>query len=137
MSAKAKASEVGPAVGTWSKLQQAFLVETNNFGSDTKISYVKPGGTQAMDDGTGTGNFWYETGVGSGAIVGNPPEDICPDAKACSGTATWIASNPAPLGDCPPSSAWNATLTTNFAPTAIAGTDPNCKVLTPQFSNLR
>jgi type II secretory pathway pseudopilin PulG len=29
MTAKAKASEVGPAAGTWSKLQQAYVVETN------------------------------------------------------------------------------------------------------------
>jgi len=43
MSAKAKAQEVGPAVGTWAKMQQAYKMETGNWGGAKKISYKLPG----------------------------------------------------------------------------------------------
>jgi prepilin-type N-terminal cleavage/methylation domain-containing protein len=54
MSAKAKASEVGPAAGTWVKMQQAYKMETSSFGTGDQISYKIPGGT------SGTGNFTYD-----------------------------------------------------------------------------
>jgi type II secretory pathway pseudopilin PulG len=136
MSAKAKASEVGPAVGTWSKLQQAFLVETNNYGIDTKISYIKPGATSATSQGAGTGNFSYESGLGTGAVILGDPGDICTTGE-CGNKATWVATNPAKLGDCDGGNSWSATLEADKNPLAGVGGDVACKVLTPQFSNLR
>ena len=47
MTAKAKVSEVGPAAGTWSKLQVAYIIETGKSGSFAAISYVPPGATTA------------------------------------------------------------------------------------------
>ena len=43
MTAKAQASEVGPAVGTWSKLEQAYFMETGLTGSWGVIGYSVPG----------------------------------------------------------------------------------------------
>ena len=54
MSAKAKASEVGPAAGTWVKMQQAYKMETSDFGTGEQVSYKIPGGE------SGTGNFKYD-----------------------------------------------------------------------------
>jgi prepilin-type N-terminal cleavage/methylation domain-containing protein len=42
MSAKAKASEVGPAFGTWEKLQIAYVMETNKAGTRVQIGYSIP-----------------------------------------------------------------------------------------------
>jgi len=58
MSAKAKASEVGPAAGTWSKLQQAYITETSKMGSAVAIGYTPPGATMSTESGT-TSNFSY------------------------------------------------------------------------------
>ena len=43
MTAKAKASEVGPASGTWSKLQQAYSLEVPKSGGFAEIGYTPPG----------------------------------------------------------------------------------------------
>jgi type II secretory pathway pseudopilin PulG len=59
MSAKAKAQEVGPAVGTWVKLQQAYKMETGYWGGDKQISYKVPGGGKTDGQGA-TSNFSYE-----------------------------------------------------------------------------
>jgi type II secretory pathway pseudopilin PulG len=138
MSAKAKASEVGPAAGTWSKLQQAFLVETNNFAKDMKIAYVKPGSSNATNNPTGTGSFMYDTGV-SGQIVG-PTSAACPDESGgdCGSNAGWEATNLIALGDCLKSAGkWTASMSTDDAkPNATVG-GANCEALTPQFGNLR
>jgi len=61
MSAKAKAQEVGIAVGTWAKMQQAYKMETGSWGGAKKISYKLPG--DQPDGGTDgkskTSNFEY------------------------------------------------------------------------------
>ena len=44
MTAKAKAQEIGPAAGTWSKLQTAYVLEKGSPGSFVDISYIPPGG---------------------------------------------------------------------------------------------
>jgi prepilin-type N-terminal cleavage/methylation domain-containing protein len=59
MSAKAKAQEVGPAVGTWSKLQMAYKMETNGWGGPKEISYKIPGGKKPEDAVGTTSNFTY------------------------------------------------------------------------------
>ncbi|MBQ3840852.1 MAG: type II secretion system protein, partial [Fibrobacter sp.] len=45
MIAKSKASEVGPAAGTYVKLQDAYFSEKNKFGGWELIGYVAPGGS--------------------------------------------------------------------------------------------
>jgi len=62
MSAKAKAQEVGIAVGTWAKMQQAYKMETGSWGGAKKISYKLPGDVPdgGADGKSKTSNFEYE-----------------------------------------------------------------------------
>jgi len=131
MSAKAKASEVGPAAGTWSKLLQAYVIETSELGDGKTIGYTPPGATESTNTGSTT-NFDYNlSGGGSGA--------------------SWSAAARAPLNDCPTGSTWaveavlgataNApgyTITINniAAPTTGAAQN-NCGPLTPNFGKLQ
>jgi len=131
MSAKAKASEVGPAAGTWSKLQAAYLVETSQLGNGKDIGYTPPGATQSGTYGS-TPNFEY-------------------NADGDSRAATFIASNIVKLNDCNPQSTWSASGTVGddaqvaewdvyvedqlFAKTQVATGD--CGSLTPNFPKLQ
>jgi len=81
MSAKAKASEVAPAAGTWMKLLVAYSIEKDTYGSFARIGYTVPGGS----------TFIY-----SGTPVKNE------DAK----DVTWQAKSDAKLNDCPSGSEW-------------------------------
>jgi len=129
MSAKAKASEVGPAAGTWSKLQAAYVMEKSAVGSPDQISYKMPGLTVVTANGgtiaTGTSaNFTYSAGV-----------DATVDGKS----ATWTATPRSALGDCT-NGVWNAGYTfatTGNGPVATAPTDVICNALTPNFNNLQ
>jgi len=131
MSAKAKASEVGPAAGTWSKLQQAYITETSGMGNGSQIGYTPPGATQSGSYGTTVNFSYYVTGQ--------------------TGSATWIAAAAAPLNDCAKSSSWivGATLPDNAnspqynfnidgsAATAGVLLSGKCGSLTPNFAKLQ
>jgi prepilin-type N-terminal cleavage/methylation domain-containing protein len=78
MSAKAKAQEVGPAAGTWAKLQLAYKMESGNWGTPEQISYKLPG--NAANDATEstTSNFKYTVGETDWSAVSQFPSDPCP-----------------------------------------------------------
>jgi prepilin-type N-terminal cleavage/methylation domain-containing protein len=110
MSAKAKAQEVGPAAGTWSKLQLAYKMETGDWGSAKQISYKLPGDYAGTEVGgaqatSKTGNFDY--------IVGAVAEGAT--------TAKWEAKSRFPSDPCANESQW-------FAEFKSKGTD------TPEMS---
>jgi len=130
MSAKAKASEVGPAAGTWSKMQQAYIAETSGMGSNDAIGYTPPGASSAQATGS-TGNFYY-----SAATTGTT-------------AAVWIASANGALNDCSQGSAWvvsaqgggnNPQYSFNIGGTpfgaGVNATGP-CGSLTPNFPKLQ
>jgi len=132
MSAKAKASEVGPAAGTWSKMQQAYVAETSQMGSNNAIGYTPPGASMATDAGS-TGNFLYTAGADD-------------DGK----NASWVARPQSALNDCPASATWEVTATLGDASNApgyvikILGSDVTgtlatgiCGSLTPNFGRLQ
>jgi len=127
MSAKAKASEVGPAAGTWSKLQAAYLMETGNVGGAGQISYKIPG-TQAANTqsvSNTSANFTYYVASSLG-----------PEATS----ATWSATPKAALGDCATNVSWNATFdqaSATVTATVADGTLGPCGSLTPNFGNLQ
>jgi prepilin-type N-terminal cleavage/methylation domain-containing protein len=95
MSAKAKAQEVGPAAGTWVKLQLAYKMETGDFGEPVAISYKLPG-TTANFIYTATGKDWSaESRFGTDDCVQgskwkasfeNPPEK---EGSTQTGIADW------------------------------------------------
>jgi len=107
MSAKAKASEVGPAASTYIRLQQAYIMETGKGpGSEKDIGYSLPGGGE-------TSNFKYSVASSGGTW----------DATALA----WISS----VAECTASAKWTVTVTE-----ASIGATPGCKTLTPNFENL-
>lgn len=119
MIAKSKASEVGPAAGTYVKLQEAYASENNAVGTWTQIGYKDPG----AGNGHKTTNFDYSS-------------------KAEATDGMWVASNLVALNDCAAGKKWslttsysssNGTLTT----TATSDDVPNCvTALTPNFCKI-
>ena len=91
MIAKSKASEVGPAAGTYVKLQDAFASEANAIGSWKAIGYVAPGASKAGDEGT-TSTFKY---TASGTFV----KETAAIASAAIADA-WKAENAVALNEC-------------------------------------
>ena len=118
MTAKAKASEVGPAAGTWSKLAQAYVQETGSLGTFADIGYKTPGADQTNHKST---YFDYSK---QAAIAGS-----------------WGTFNFVALGDCgsptlATTSVWTAGIDASGAVTAGVS-DANCKALTPNFEKLQ
>ena len=62
MIAKSKASEVGPAAGTYVKLQQAYVSEAVAVGNWTIIGYKGPGEQTSGKLESKTTNFTYQDG---------------------------------------------------------------------------
>jgi prepilin-type N-terminal cleavage/methylation domain-containing protein len=120
MSAKAKAQEVGPAAGTWSKLQLAYKMETGNWGSPAQISYKLPGveKTTGTPSPSETGNFEY----------------------SASDETDWEAKSKFSADGCPEGGTWAAGFTTTSGDTpemtitaTTSGTEKDCLALTPNF----
>ena len=135
MIAKSKASEVGPAAGTYVKLQQAYFSESGKAGGWQLIGYLAP------NSGTTT-NFTY----GRGSI-----ETAASATLSTTATTGWQAANNQNLNDCAAVSGatangditgahWTVTLAAadgaqdiTFA--ASAG-DAGCVALTPTFDKI-
>jgi len=144
MIAKSKASEVGPAAGTYVKTQLAYVSEKDSVGSWDVIGYQAPGeGTGAYLKATAT--FTYADGYSDATTAEIP----------ASATLGWKAGNNVKLNDCAkPASApaagtttsiWNITFKSTTAgdagslafTSAVDGTGTSCQVLTPSFSTIK
>jgi len=103
MIAKSKASEVGPAAGTYVKLQDAFAAESGAAGTWAKIGYIGPGTKGTGDNAnSSTTVFNYKDNFGTGdatTLVGELPESSSPHAA-------WEAKAKTALNDCAVESAW-------------------------------
>ena len=130
MIAKSKASEVGPAAGTYVKLQQAYFSESNMAGGWQLIGYMAPGNDSK------TTNFEYDPGSISGGA-----SDAVTSKKA-----GWRAKNVQNLNQCQGgqfhwtvelqnASAADATTQADLTFTASAG-DAGCVALTPTFDKI-
>jgi len=138
MTAKAKASEVGPAVGTWSKLQQAFATEISTGGNFKAIGYTAPGKLADPDNKEEalTTNFKY-TSDGF-----NPTYE-----DDTTSTPGWKATSLVKLNDCDKDKEWTAqfnAVDNKIEQVEIAGADfldkvasGDCGTLTPQFGYLK
>jgi type II secretory pathway pseudopilin PulG len=129
MSAKAKAQEVGPAVGTWSKMQLAYNMETSSWGDAQQISYKVPGGkaAEAGEAKGTTSNFEYTV-----------PKPTTGD----NGTATWEAESAFSSDPCKIKSKWTAEIG-KFGETAemvienASGSEESgCLSLTPSYYSI-
>ena len=132
MIAKSKASEVGPAAGTYVKLQQAFVSETGtDYGNFAIIGYAAPG--QAGK----TTNFTY-TDEGSYSGTTNTA------ALTSAVKNAWQAAANVKLNDCAIGKKWyvkvskassgNAADAVAFA--ASLEDETNCQQLTPTFDKI-
>jgi len=123
MSAKAKAQEVPGAAGTYTKMQTAYIIETNKIGGNKQIAYQFPGQTTYSQTSDATGNFTYGVSITS-------------DTEVSSGNVLWTAAAKNSLNDCAAGVVgWTATVDISATVSAVASS--NCKPLTPNFENLR
>ena len=123
MIAKSKASEVGPAAGTYVKLQQAYAAESNAAGGWTLIGYSAPG-TNGV-----TTNFTYTGAIAAGGSTADATADA------------WKAIPRVDLNDCAASnSGWHVKVTPGdggsvaFESTITESTAGACQALTPTFT---
>ena len=139
MIAKSKASEVGPAAGTYVKLQDAYAAETGAVGKWANIGYIAPG-TKADASHSSTPVFSYidnfqGTGDTGSTLVGALGDD----------TGAWEAKNNTALNDCAVNSSWTIKLSkgstaSNGSPVEYTAAAPdvngNCGSLTANFANI-
>ena len=120
MTAKAKAQEVGPAAGTWSKMYMAWAMEAP--GSETatwdKIAYKAPGEKKA-DNSYETSSFKYTE----------------------EGDGNWKAAPTQKLNDCakqdPITDYWKGTFAANDpAEPEMEVSSADCLALTPSFCGI-
>jgi prepilin-type N-terminal cleavage/methylation domain-containing protein len=112
MTAKAKASEVTPAASTWVKMQLAYAMEKDTYGTFNQIGYTSPGGT----------TFKYEGEDGG------------------KGEKRWIAENKVDLNDCKKDNQWrlDAVYEGKVTPSIggveqIMKKDPDCTITNPDY----
>lgn len=131
MIAKSKASEVGPAAGTYVKLQQAYFSESNKAGGWQLIGYLAPSG----DGASQTTNFKYDVGA-----IGADASDALASAKI-----GWQAANRANLNECQGDGTkfnWTVTVSKETGTSqddvsfASAAKGAGCVALTPTFDKI-
>ena len=126
MIAKSKASEVGPAAGTYVKLQQAYVSESNVLGGWTMIGYSAPGSSVNASNAKTT-NYEYKSSIAAGTTTNTKT------------SKDWEATNNIPLNDCAKGGSWSITSvpgaggTVTFE-TNITGT--GCEPLTPSYCKI-
>lgn len=96
MVAKAKASEVPVAAGTYAKLQDAFYAEKSTAGNWKNIGYVAPGNGA-------TTNFCYSEGVLS--------NDTATTDELASGIIGWGAKSLVSMNECGAGAWWSVEMT--------------------------
>ena len=128
MIAKSKASEVGPAAGTYVKLQQAYFSESSMAGGWQLIGYLAPSGAGKNE----TTNFKY-----SGAIAEDGSDNL-----SGGNVEGWAAENKQNLNECTAAKNWTVTLSmasgttqADIAFTSSAGS-AGCVALTPTFDKI-
>ena len=128
MIAKSKASELGPAAGTYVKLQDAYVAESGVYvGNWITIGYNMPG----------SNNFGYD----DQDLKGGTTEL----ATMTADKVGWTETNKAKLNDCVKDSKWTISLKANatgaangnpIAYTAAVPTATGCDALTPNFTKI-
>lgn len=135
MIAKSKASEVGPAAGTYVKLEQAFISERGNaLGNWAVIGYAAPGEKTTSGASTSkTTNFEYtETATFESDTLALSSTDV----------VGWNAQNNQKLNDCPSQVNWTVSAKASESTsgeatfTAKVVDHTNCLALTPSFENV-
>lgn len=138
MIAKSKASEVGPAAGTYVKLQQAYFSENNQIGGWDMIGYIAPNGGE-------TTNFYYGAAIAHTGSASQNAQNV----------VGWAADNKVTLNECvagtvmttgkatnaTAASHWIVKVSVNTGTQADVTFDASangagCVALTPSFANI-
>jgi prepilin-type N-terminal cleavage/methylation domain-containing protein len=125
MIAKSKASEVGPAAGTYVKLQQAYVSESNALGGWVLIGYSGTGVSDAANS-SHTTNFQYYGSIDA-------------TSTATSASTDWTAKSSAPLNECPQNNLWTLTANPGTGGTVTftaSNGNNNCVALTPSYCKI-
>ena len=127
MIAKSKASEVGPAAGTFIKLEAAYAAEKNMYGGWKLIGYSGPGTNATNSASSQTTNFIY------GSAMNYTSE------SNAGMTDAWKAQNIAKLNECAGGSDhWHIAtqdIVEGGVDSYVATTD--CAELTPNFDKIK
>lgn len=125
MIAKSKASEVGPAAGTYIKLQSAYVAEKNTYGGWKLIGYIGPGNNNANGESSQTTNFVYAGTMGYTTETNGNQSDA------------WKATSRAQLNDCSQGTHWHiATVAVNASGADSYNATTDCAELTPNFTKI-
>lgn len=132
VAAKSKAAELGPAAGTYIKLQDAFIQENDSLiGNWKRIGYIMPS----------TANFNYFEGTTNVGDKGYS-ENHQPKKLSEGLDFAWVAGNKAALNDCKPDEYWGQWRlsikqgSSGLAAYSVDIPDSECESLTPSFKNL-
>ncbi|HSQ41983.1 MAG TPA: prepilin-type N-terminal cleavage/methylation domain-containing protein [Fibrobacteraceae bacterium] len=120
MTGKAKASEIGPAAGSWAKLITSYVLEKDSTGGFAAIGYIPPGGTTG-DSVSQTANFRYT------------------DSTSTSLTGHFYATNRVKMANCELGTGlWAVSMVRDsLHVTVTIPTLTDCSTLTPNFSKLQ
>ena len=121
MIAKSKASEVGPAAGTYVKLQSAYFSESNTYGTWKDIGYVGPGSSNTASSSYTT-NFEYASSITS--------------ADNATHAGAWSAKNRVKLNECAVGSSWVINTAAVTGDTDSYEALSPCDELTPTFEKI-
>jgi len=153
MTAKAKAQEVPPAAGTWSKLQTAYMLESGSVGTFFDISYIPPGGKSENNTTSVVCTVKSEETLEQGETCESVPEKCnCTggdseksstayfdyEGKISGNDAIWTATTSKALGsDCNNDETWKAEHKgPSTIPEMTLPTSAQCRALTPNFARI-
>jgi prepilin-type N-terminal cleavage/methylation domain-containing protein len=129
MSAKAKASEVGPAAGTWAKMYIAWALEKdpeNDGGNWEDISYKGPG-TPGTPGAASTGS----------EAEADKENSFTDSFKYKGEEKKWTAENRNKLNDCDGGGTWVAEfIAPDHEVPQLTVTGNDCEILTPSFTKI-
>ncbi|WP_294986828.1 type IV pilin protein [uncultured Fibrobacter sp.] len=138
MIAKSKASEVGPAAGTYVKLQDAHAAETGAVGTWAAIGYIAPG-TKTNSESYSTTVFDY-----TNSFTGANNNTTMVGALSAA-TEGWRATTKTALNDCKIASYWwikfnktgdGASVSYEADVTTSGTAKTDCTSLTANFTNI-
>ena len=127
MIAKSKASEIGPAAGTYVKLQDAYISESGTGIGDWKLIGYKMASTS---------NFKYYEGTTEGGLTAGTSVLLSAGKQA-----GWKAKNNGALNDCQANGVWRIDVDANTGSGGAATyhtstSSADCNTLTPSFEKL-
>jgi type IV pilus assembly protein PilA len=139
MIAKSKASEVGPAAGTYVKLQQAYFAEQNLIGGWTMIGYTAPNNGQTTNFNYGENGAHNTTYTSASAVIGFAADNRIQLNECAAGTGI-TTSNATGVS----AANWTVTVTAATSGSSATGdvtfnasvASANCTSLTPSFTNI-